>query len=94
MEKVIFRQSPAKKSNSCSKKDGELILTGTELKKVRTELRLTVTDVARMTGLSRNSIYNIEKDIAAEKNYLYLELFYDRYRFKEMTRIRKELGDR
>lgn len=71
-----------------------MILTGAELKKVRTELRLTVTDVARMTGLSRNSIYNIEKDIAAEKNYLYLELFYDRYRFKEMTRIRKELGDR
>lgn len=79
---------------SCSKKDGGLTLTGAELKRARMELRLTVTDVARMTGLSRNSIYNIEKDIAAEKNYLYLELFYDRYRYKEITRIRKEFGDR
>ncbi len=69
-------------------------MTGAELKRVRMELRLTVSAVARMTGISRTSIYNIEKDIAAEKNYLYLELFYDRYRYKEMTRIRKELGDR
>lgn len=69
-------------------------MTGAELKKVRMELRLTIADVSRMTGISRTSIYNIEKDIAAEKNYLYLELFYDRYRYKEMMRIRKELEDR
>lgn len=69
-------------------------MTGAELKKVRMDLRLTITDVSRMTGISRRSIYNIEKDIAAERNYLYLELFYDRYRYKEMTRIRKEFGDR
>lgn len=69
-------------------------MTGAELKRVRMELRLTITDVSRMTGFSRHTIYNVEKDESIERNYLYLELFYDRYRYKEMTRIRKELGDR
>lgn len=69
-------------------------MTGAELKRVRMELRLTITDVSRMTGFSRKTIYNVEKDESLERNYQYLELFYDRYRYKEMTRIRKELGDR
>lgn len=69
-------------------------MTGAELKKVRTELRLTITDVSRMTGFSRKTIYNVEKDESLERNYQYLELFYDRYRYKQMTRLRKEFGDR
>ena len=69
-------------------------MTGAELKRVRMELRLTISDVSRMTGISRASIYNVERDIAQERNYLFLELFYDRYRYKEMTRLRKEFGDR
>lgn len=36
-------------------------MTGEELKKVRTELRLSVADVSRMTGICRVSIYNVEK---------------------------------
>mgnify|MGYP000417068437 CR=1 FL=1 len=69
-------------------------MTGAELKKVRTELRLTISDVSRMTGFSRKTIYNVEKDESLERNYQYLELFYDRYRYKQMTRLRKEFGDR
>lgn len=68
-------------------------MTGAELKRIRMELRLTISDVSRMTGISRASIYNVERDNAPERTYLFLELFYDRYRYKEMTRIRKELGD-
>lgn len=68
-------------------------MTGAELKRIRMELRLTISDVSRMTGISRSSIYDVERDNAPERNYLFLELFYDRYRYKEMTRIRKELGD-
>ncbi len=69
-------------------------MTGAELKKVREELRLTITDVSRMTGFSRRTIYNVENDKSLERNCLYLELFYDRYRYKQMTRLRKEFGDR
>ena len=69
-------------------------MTGAELKRVRLELRFTISDVSKMTGISRASIYNVEMDSAPERNYLFLELFYDRYRYKEMTRIRKEFGDR
>lgn len=68
-------------------------MTGAELKKVRMELRLSISDVSRMTGISRASIYNVERDIAPERNYLFLELFYDRYRYKEMTRLKKEFRD-
>lgn len=69
-----------------------MTLTGAELRKIRMELRLTIADVSRLTGISRASIHNVEKDDAPERNYLFLELFYDRYRYKEMTRVRKELG--
>ena len=69
-------------------------MMGAELKKIRTELRLSVTDVSRMTGICRGSIYNIEKGAGPERYYLFLKLFYDRYRYKEMTRLRKEFGDR
>ena len=69
-------------------------MTGTELKKIRTELKLSVTDVSRRTGICRASIYNVEKGAGPERYYLFLELFYDRCRRKEMTRLRKEFGDR
>ena len=68
-------------------------MTGAELKRVRMELRLTISDVSRMTGISRASIYNVERDNAPERNHLFLELFYDRYRYKEMTRLKKEFRD-
>ena len=68
-------------------------MTGAELKRVRMELRLTISDVSKMTGISRASIYNVERDIAPERNYLFLELFDDRYRYKEMTRLKKEFRD-
>lgn len=68
-------------------------MTGAELKRVRMELRLTISDVSKMTGISRASIYNVERDIAPERNYLFLELFYDRYRYKEITRLKKEFRD-
>lgn len=68
-------------------------MTGAELKKIRTELRLSVTDVSRMTGICRASIYNIEKGAGPERYYLFLKLFYDRYRYKEMTRLKKEFRD-
>lgn len=68
-------------------------MTGAELKRVRMELRLTISDVSRMTGISRASIYDVERDSAPERNHLFLELFYDRYRYKEMTRLRKEFRD-
>ena len=68
-------------------------MTGAELKRVRMELRLTISDVSRMTGISRASIYNVERDGAPERNHLFLELFYDRYRYKEMTRLKKEFRD-
>lgn len=68
-------------------------MTGAELKRVRMELRLSISDVSRMTGISRASIYNVEIDNAPERNYLFLELFYDRYRYKEMTRLKKEFRD-
>ena len=68
-------------------------MTGTELKKIRTELKLSVTDVSRMTGICRASIYNVEKGAGPERYYLFLELFYDRYRYKEMTRLKKEFRD-
>ena len=69
-------------------------MTGEELKKVRTELRLSVADVSRMTGICRASIYNVEKGAGPERYYLFLKLFYDRYRYKEMARLRKVFGDR
>ena len=68
-------------------------MMGAELKKIRTELRLSVTDVSRMTGICRASIYNVEKVAGPERYYLFLELFYDRYRYKEMTRLKKEFRD-
>ena len=68
-------------------------MTGAELKKIRTELRLSVTDVSRMTGICRASIYNVEKGAGPERYYLFLELFYDRYRYNEMTRLKKEFRD-
>ena len=68
-------------------------MTGAELKKIRTELRLSVTDVSRMTGICRVSIYNVEKGAGPERYYLFLELFYDQYRYKEMTRLKKEFRD-
>ena len=68
-------------------------MTGEELKKVRTELRLSVADVSRMTGICRASIYNVERGAGPERYYLFLELFYDRYRYKEMTRLKKEFRD-
>ena len=68
-------------------------MTGAELKKIRTELRLSVTDVSRMTGICRASIYNVEKGAGPERYYLFLKLFYDRYRYKEMTRLKKEFRD-
>ena len=68
-------------------------MTGAELKKIRTELRLSVTDVSRMAGICRASIYNVEKGAGPERYYLFLELFYDRYRYKEMTRLKKEFRD-
>ena len=68
-------------------------MTGAELKKIRTELRLSVTDVSRMTGICRASIYNVEKGAGPERYYLFLELFYDRYRYKEMARLKKEFRD-
>ena len=68
-------------------------MMGAELKKIRTELRLSVTDVSRMTGICRASIYNVEKGAGPERYYLFLELFYDRYRYKEMTRLKKEFRD-
>ena len=69
-------------------------MTGPDLHRVRTELRLSVTDVSRRTGICRASIYNVEKGAGPERYYLFLKLFYDRYRYKEMTRLRKEFGDR
>ena len=68
-------------------------MTGAELKKIRTELKLSVTDVSRMTGICRASIYNVEKGAGPERYYLFLKLFYDRYRYKEMTRLKKEFRD-
>ena len=68
-------------------------MMGAELKKIRTELRLSVTDVSRMTGICRASIYNVEKGAGPERYYLFLELFYDRYRYKEMIRLKKEFRD-
>ena len=68
-------------------------MTGAELKKIRKELRLSVADVSRRTGICRASIYNVEKGAGPERYYLFLKLFYDRCRYKEMTRLKKEFRD-
>lgn len=57
-------------------------MTGKELKQMRVLLNLSVSEVADMTFMTRRQIYEIEREQAAKKNYLYLELFYNDYRRK------------
>lgn len=61
------------------------MLSGKELKQLRESLGLSVWRVAEMTRMSRPTIYAIENGKSSEKNYLYLELFYEHYRYEKMV---------
>ena len=58
--------------------------SGSELKAIRESLALSVADVARMTFMTRQHIYLIEKGGASPRNYLFLELFYEDFQRKRL----------
>lgn len=58
--------------------------TGSELKAVRESLGLSISEVAKLTKIGRQSIYNVECGSGPERNFLYLELFYEDYRYKKL----------
>ena len=64
--------------------DDLYLKTGSELKAVRESLGLSVSDVAKLTKMGRQSIYNVECGSGPERNFLYLELFYEDYRYKRL----------
>ena len=64
--------------------DDWYLKTGSELKAVRESLGLSVSKAANLTKMGRQSIYNVECGNGPERNFLYLELFYEDYRYKRL----------
>lgn len=60
------------------------MMTGHELRKLRESLGLSVLQVAEMTRLSRPTVYAVENGRSLDKNHLYLEFFYEHYRYEKM----------
>lgn len=64
--------------------DDLYLKAGSELKAVRESLGLSVSEVAKLTKMGRQSIYNVECGSGPKRNFLYLELFYEDYRYKKL----------
>lgn len=60
------------------------MMPGNELRKLRENLGLSVLQVVEMTKLSRPTVYAIENGQSLDKNHLYLEFFYEHYRYEKM----------